>query len=665
MRIPRATYRLQLGPEMGFARVREIVPYLERLGISDLYLSPILKSRSDVTHGYHVTDPTQLDPRLGPRSDLEALADDLRARDMGIVADIVPNHMAASRENAWWWDVLQKGADSQFARIFDVDWERGDGKVVLPLDEVPERGCYRRVDWRSPERNYRRFFDIDDLVAVRQEDPWVFDVTHSLVLDLVSSGIVTGLRIDHLDGLRDPAGYLARLPSDVYVVVEKILQRDEEPLWPTTGYDFIDHADGLLVDRGGVRGAGGFTRIAEAAKRQVVEDLFSSEVDALAERLRASRDDIVEKTVALNVYRTYGSKHPEWEQLTGPVMAKGHEDTALYRFPLLISRNEVGADPARPTIAPRDFPEWAAKRSSLSLNPGSTHDTKRGEDVRARINVLSEIRPDWDETVGRWMTLYEGPSDDDKHLFFQTLVGAWPIDAQRMREVMGKSIREAKLHTNWREPNAGYERAVDEFVNDVFTDTDLTAEVEQFVKRIDVPGRVNSLAGVVLRVAAPGIPDVYQGSETWYLRLVDPDNRVPVDFAELETSLGDSFVPAYDARAKQFVLQRALGIRAQKTDVFRSGTYMPLDVRGPMRRHIVAFARRLEGDWVIAVVPRLVANIGEAGRFPLENCWRGTRIVLPPDAPARWRNVLTDDELSALDVAEVLRDFPVALLVSL
>ena len=841
MRVPAATYRLQLGRSLRISDARALVPYLDALGITDLYVSPITRARSGSTHGYDVTDPTTIDPALGTERDLDALARELERRGMGLVLDIVPNHMAASHENAWWMDVLRRGERSPFARIFDIDWtpgkvlvpvlgdrygaalERGELRVkdgtlryhdhVFPLagargglagtpgvprswdrlDALLGRQCYRLAYWKTatPEINYRRFFDINDLVGVRAEDPWVFERTHALALRLVSEGKVTGIRADHVDGLRDPAGYLERLRAAcgpaTYIVVEKILTGDERlpagwPVEGTTGYDWLKVANGIFVDGQGVRDLealyAGFTGIEEPfveivhrMKRRVLEELFPGELARLVESLRALaerdrhardlgtaqlREALVLLTALLPVYRTYfgpGSSDPtsrsvleralreararergesegrspsrglggeapgsrridpvafeflervvvgtpdfaaRWQQLTGPAMAKGLEDTAFYVYTRLLSLNDIGARRSRARSLEdfHAFNRHRRERWPRSMNATSTHDTKRSEDVRARLHVLSELAHEWGQLVPRWSRLHRSrkrrvrgalvPDANEEMLLYQTLVGAWPLGgpderfAQRVRGYLVKALREAKVHTSWTSPDVEYEEALLAFAGAVLEPSRARDELERFARRAAFYGALGSLAQVVLKVASPGVPDFYQGTELWNLALVDPDNRRPVDFATRERLLRrlreGPVSPAEllerwtDGRVKLFVTSRALELRKERQALFLEGDYVPLRATGSRRQHVCAFARRLRGEWVVAAVPRLLARVVSEGRFPLgETTWPEGALVLPRGAPATWRNVFTGERVERLALAEVFRSFPVALLVS-
>jgi (1->4)-alpha-D-glucan 1-alpha-D-glucosylmutase len=750
---PAATYRLQLRAGMTLADAAELVPRLDRLGISDLYLSPVAVAAPGSTHGYDVVDPNEVDPAIGGEPGLAALAQVLAAHGMGLILDIVPNHMAAAYENAWWRDVLLNGEGSPYAAFFDIDWRppradlagrillpvlgeryaeaaiRRDGDVVLcgdqrfpvrgpaggDLHELLTRQVYRLAYWRSGARevNYRRFFDVNGLVGVRAEDPAVFAATHAGLRSWVEAGFVTGVRVDHIDGLADPAAYLRRLAEIVPAIwVEKVLAPGEElpPDWPclgTTGYEFAAAVDALLYDGGGAAtldllherwGArpAPYREVLRQGKREALRDLLAADVDRLARDLAALapadregadlstdeiRDDLVEITVRLPVYRTYGAGSlgsgfvaralaadgavaTRWRQLSGPAMAKGGEDTALYRHVRLTSLNEVGSDPDTPGMTVADFHAFCAGRRPGSLNATSTHDSKRSEDVRARIHVLAEIAGLWSQRCARWrLALGEdcaGLEPALALLLLQAAVGAWPDDpaevpvfADRLADYGVKAAREARGATSWLRPDPGYEARVRRFARALTTNAAFLDDFLPLQRLVAHYGAVNSLAQVVLKVACPGIPDIYQGCEAWRFSLADPDNRRPVDFAREDEKLR--------------VTASALRFRRANRRLFAEGEYIPVPAAGAYARHVCAFARRLGDAWALAVVPRFTARLTGADRTeraqaPLGEVWADTRLELPPDAPGAWRSVLTGAPAGAMALADLLAELPVALL---
>jgi (1->4)-alpha-D-glucan 1-alpha-D-glucosylmutase len=959
-----ATYRVQLGASLGFDHVAALAPYLEALGISDAYLSPCFKCGAGSSHGYDVTDHNAFNPELGSAAGFDRMAAALAARGVGVILDIVPNHMGvAGDSNPWWMDVLENGPSSPKAGFFDIEWAPPKpelrNKVLLPVlpdqygrvlesgqlelgledgafllrcagarlpispdsysrilthsldglaarlgeDDVhlrelrsiltalihlPDRTdtdpgrieerlrekevvkrrlaallkesqdvhdfvennvrtfngtpgdaasfdlldglladqTYRLADWRvaGDEVNYRRFFDVNHLAAIRMERPEVFAANHELALRLVGEGKVAGIRVDHADGLYAPAEYFLRLqegaviatarrliptldrataealvadyraaaaaePGSVaarplWIAAEKILMPDE-PLpqgWAvagTTGYDFLASVNGLFVDgstgrhmtRIYTRFAGPGEPMADlsySAKRLIMQVSMASEIiqlavhlDRISERNRLSRDftlaslvrAIREVIAAFPVYRTYvgdpgeepsdrdrgyvdravaGAKrrnptvnvsifdfvrealllrHParsdaderalrrafamRFQQTTGPVTAKGVEDTALYRYNRLVSLNEVGSEPARYGESVTAFHEKNARRLDRwtdSLICTSTHDTKRGEDVRARISVLSEVPAEWAVHVRRWRMIgrrlkreVEGcaaPDRNDEYLLYQTLVGAWPArDAdgtaetfvERVCRYMEKATKEAKRNTSWINPHAGYDQALREFVMRLLgAGSPFPGAFRPFQRLVALYGAVNSLAQVLLKIAAPGIPDFYQGSELWDLALVDPDNRRPVDFACRRTLLEDirerigeaprdlaplcaELLTAWpDGRIKLYVTHRALTLRRSRAALFHSGRYLPLSGAGARAEHLVALARLDSADAVIVAVPRLAARLtGFDGRFPLGPAvWGDTRISLDdPGLEGIYR-----DRFSGLRIATERRD---------
>ncbi len=653
----RATYRLQLSSDFGFADARALVPYLRDLGISHLYLSPSLQARRGSTHGYDVVDPRHLSKALGGPEELRALSATARDAGMGIILDVVPNHMAADDQNRYWADPELR------QKFFDID---------------PETGVYRR------------FFDIGELAGVRQEDPAVFEETHELVIAMVRAGVIDGLRVDHPDGLADPAGYLARLRDRGVerVWVEKILDPGERlrdwPVCGTVGYGFLNDACALFVEpdakpaltklweqvSGDPRT---FSAYADEAKLEQVRGPFAQDVDRLLHELppelRPERADLEQALTSLPVYRTYvdpiaGRVDPEdrrwieasgmgpeiaamlllereapagfvtrFQQTTPAIMAKGVEDTAFYRYCRLISLNDVGGDPSRFGIGVSRFHAAClerAERFPLNLLTTETHDAKRSADVRARIDALSSMPDEWSEHVERWLEIterhrdYGAPDDVERYFLFQTLVGAWPIAVDRIEAYMEKALREAKRNTNWIEPNAEWEDAVMRFSRSLYADEKFLADFEPFTARVARVGERASLGQLVLKLTAPGIPDMYEGDELAFRALVDPDNRRPVDFdwrqAMLRRLMGGA-QPVAETR-KLFVTLRLLGLRTRRPEPF-AGSYEPVDA-GPSA---CAFLRG--GDLLTVVAVR-------AGVVP------GTI-----DAPGgQWRDVLRSEERS-------------------
>ncbi|HEU4655993.1 MAG TPA: malto-oligosyltrehalose synthase [Capillimicrobium sp.] len=629
----RATYRLQLSPELTFDDVRELVPYLRDLGVSHLYLSPSLQARQGSTHGYDVVDPTTVSRELGGEEALRALA----AEGLGIVLDIVPNHMGTGDENRWWSDPELR------SRFFDVD---------------PETGAYRR------------FFDIDDLAAVRQELPEVFEVTHGKVLELLADGVLDGLRVDHPDGLLDPAGYLRRLrdAGAEHVWVEKILHPGEQLRdWPvdgTVGYEFLNDVQGLFVDRGAEAALSrtyadftgerrSFEEVALEAQLEQATAVFDREVDRLVRAAggRFSAEAIADALARLPVYRTYvepwsgrvedadraavraagmddelaaalllDDEAPDelvvrFQQTSPPVTAKGIEDTAFYRYNRLLALNEVGGDPARFGVSVADFHAGNAERARRfprNLLITQTHDTKRGGDTRARIGALSWLADEWGERVTRWRELVAGlrvevdgrlaPDDDELWFVFQTLVGAWPIEPlDRLDGYLEKALREAKVNTSWVHQRPAWEQAVQRFARAVVAHEPFLEDFLPFQRRVAELGERSALGQLLLKYTVPGLPDTYQGDELLALNLVDPDNRRPVDWAARRAALAavrGGGAPAPEHR-KLYVIERALALRAERPDAFAEGGYEPLDAPDG----VCAFVRGGEVAVVVPVTP--------------------------------------------------------------
>jgi (1->4)-alpha-D-glucan 1-alpha-D-glucosylmutase len=964
-RLPLTTYRLQLNRHQRFADVQALIPYFHALGITDLYCSPFFKASPGSMHGYDVIDHGTINPEIGSEDELAALAGELARHGMGLIVDVVPNHMGIGDEaNRWWWDVLENGPSSPYAKFFDIDWAppKADltNKVLLPilgdqygkvlengeirlsyeagaffiayyerrfpvaprsstailgpacervratlpaddphllelesiitaLNNLPPRTetdpeqvrirqrekevakrrlaalteasqvvrqaiaqtvtaingqpgdprsfdaleallasqAYRLCYWRvaTDEINYRRFFDINDLAAMRVEEPEVFEAVHAAIFRFLRQQWATGLRIDHPDGLYDPVQYFHDLQQGChqalcdleggpapaldgpdgrpcYIVAEKILVRDERlPLdWAvhgTTGYDFLNLVNGLFVDPARQRAfhqlyarlTGQAVRFGDTAyesKKLILDSSLSAELHVLARQLdriseqhRWSRDftlfslqEALREVIAcFPVYRTYiraGSsavgdddrrhilaalrtakrRNPavsesifdflagvlllqdpdglseaqraarrqfvmRFQQLTAPVMAKGLEDTAFYRTYPLASLNEVGGNPERFGRSVDEFHRLNRERLQHwphTLLATATHDTKRGEDARARLNALSEMPRRWEQAVLRWQAWNrdkkialesgEAPDANEEYLLYQTLVAVWslePLDdtghrqlVERLEAYVEKALKEAKRHTSWINPNEPYDQAVRQFVRAVLTphvDHRFLADFQRFHSRVARLGLWNALAQLLLKIAAPGVPDFYQGTELWDLTLVDPDNRRPVDFgrrqawlAELQrrethnlpSLLRELLARPQDGRLKLYLMYKALNFRRQQRDLFLRGDYRPLAAAGPRQAHVVAFARHHGEAWALVAVPRLIGKLSPSGKPPIgPRLWRGHALQLPEDAPQRWVNALTGEAIASrqadggrrhLPLTEVFKRLPVALL---
>ena len=830
--LPSSTYRLQMRAEFTFEDAVAVVDHLHDLGVSHVYLSPILQATPGSTHGYDVVDHSRVSDELGGRDGLQALAAACRERGMGVVVDVVPNHMAVPTPlwlNRAMWSVLRDGPGSRYARWLDVDWtvesravlmpvlgERigdvlqagelsldtvdvptgPDGAVVservlryydhvlplrqgtedLPLPELVDRQWYRLAHWRvaDEELNYRRFFDVDTLAAVRVEDPEVFGATHEVLVDLYRDGAVDGFRIDHPDGLADPAGYLRRLAGigggedRPWVVVEKILEGQEALLagWAcdgTTGYETLARVSGLLVNSfaagpahalyaelAGPEEARELEDVVEEAKREVVAGAQYAEVHRLVDLLveicsddvhlrdhtrRGLHDCVEELLVAMDRYRAYivpgepvpaealavveeaahrarGRLAPErhatlavvvdlvlgrdlegldltsderdrgpadaarrrelvvrFQQTTGPVMAKGVEDTAFYRWQRFVALNEVGGDPATFGITNEEmhaFAEHLASTWPSTMTTLSTHDTKRSEDSRARLLAAVEEPERWVEAVRSWHQAAAGhrtgeglPDGGTEYLLWQTLVATWPITPERLLTYLQKATREAKRHTTWTSPDEHYEKALDDFAVAVLEDEELSTAVEAFVDGIQPWTRVITLGQKLLQLCLPGVPDVYQGTELVDRSLVDPDNRREVDYDDRRARLarldaGEAPVDLDDE--KLLLTSRALRLRRERPDDFRGpdAAYHPL---ATSTGNAFAFGRGRDGESSVAVVlTRRPAELDRLGG------WGQHSAYLPE---GRWTDVLTgkDTDGGQVSLAELLSDLPAALLV--
>ena len=750
-----STYRLQMrGDSFTFADAEDLLPYLDDLGVSHLYLSPILTAAQGSTHGYDVTDPTTVSAALGGADGLARLSSAAHKRKIGLIVDIVPNHVGVEKpqQNPWWWDVLTHGKSSAYSSYFDIDWDLDGGRIVLPVlgsdddiadlevdgdvlrlgdlaypiapgsgsgsgPEVHARQHYRLTGWRSGRCGYRRFFSITSLAGLRQEDRAVFDATHVEVGRWFREGLVDGVRIDHPDGLSDPAGYLEWLRElagpQAWIVIEKILAVDEalEPTLPvagTTGYDALREIGGVFIDPAG---AGPLTDLFDAAgvaydalpesarrlKAEAATDTLSSELDRVRRTVVAATgtdhpdlpDAVATLLSHIEVYRSdyqalsavlptafadTASERPELaaplaivaaalavsteanvrlQQLCGAATAKSMEDCLFYRDARLVSLNEVGGEPRRFGVSVAEFHQRAAVRASMwphTMVALSTHDTKRGEDVRARIGVLSQVPSLWAELVGKW-ALAAPPPDAVTGLFLlENVFGVWPVDGtidtslrQRLHAYAEKAIRESALHTSWNEPDADFEAAVHTWL-DAVLDGPIGTEMTSLVARLDLHARSDSLGQKLIALTAPGVPDVYQGTELWEDSLVDPDNRRPVDYGARAQALKTLRHP------KIRVVAGALRLRRDRATSFTDGGYTPVSADGPAAGHLVAFLR---GDDVLTAVSRHTVLLSETG-------WGDTALALPP---GQWTDRISGAQFSGqILAAELFADLPVALL---
>ncbi|MEV4079016.1 malto-oligosyltrehalose synthase [Nonomuraea fuscirosea] len=640
---PVSTYRVQLTPDFGFAQVAEIAGYLRDLGVSHVYLSPILQATPESRHGYDVTDHSRIRDEFGGATGFREMAQQLAAHDLGIVVDIVPNHM--NTVNAQFWSVLKDGPGSPYAKWFDIDWQ--DGKVALPVlgDDTepvvdgdvlryhehayPHPGHYRLVDWREGP-GYRRFFDVSSLIGLRVEDPSVFFATQEVIFWLLDEGLVDGLRVDHPDGLADPRGYLQRLrerTGGAWTVVEKILIGPERLPgdWAcdgTSGYEVLNRVNGLFVDPAGKEPLirlftdmtgqpAEYRPVMEQSKADVLDLFFGAEIDRLARATSCDPAAVRELLAAMPVYRAYvvpGEPPPpesaeivelaadscspavrplvrevlhgspeavvRFQQSCGPVMAKGVEDTALYRWFPLACLNEVGGEPDVFGTSVADFHAFCQEMPPYSMTTLSTHDTKRSEDVRARLSVLSEIPGEWAAQVEEWSAQVSFDPHLD-HLAWQNLMAAWPISADRFTDYLLKAAREAKTAISWVHPDPSYERRLRSFA-----EAAVRLPIGGFTERIDPYAMSNSLGAKLVQLMMPGVPDVYQGNETTDFSLVDPDNRRPVTYPRKPETSWDS--------AKLLVTTQALRLRRR---LGGAAPYLPLQAEGERAAHVIAFAR--------------------------------------------------------------------------
>ncbi|MBE9215676.1 malto-oligosyltrehalose synthase [Plectonema cf. radiosum LEGE 06105] len=929
MQIPLATYRIQFTPNFGFIAASSIASYLEKLGISHLYASPILTSRKGSSHGYDAVNPREINPELGGVEKFEELIEQLHSLNIGWVQDIVPNHMAFDSENEMLMDVLENGIDSRYRDFFDIDWNHhypeNNCKVLAPflgkfcgdclesgelqiqyeqkgltinyyshkfpiriesynqvltydlqrlqeklgrdnpafikflgvlytlkyipsgeegrereiqinfvkrmlwelwndseevkeyieenisifngevgkaesfdlLEDLLTEQFFRLAYWKvgNEELNYRRFFTVNDLISLRIEDQEVFETTHSLILQLVEEGKFDGLRIDHIDGLYDPAQYIDRLREkvpDVYLIVEKILEPQEElpvtwSIQGTTGYDFLNQVNGIFcaqlneqkfddIYHRFIGKTASCEQLIDQNKRLIIEKHLAGDIDNLAHlfkkisgRYRYASDftmyglkaALVEILAVFPIYRTYINSggassadkeyieqvmtqakknipnflnelsfiekfllleydehlaeedREEWlrflmrlQQFTGPLMAKGVEDTVLYVYNRLVSLNEVGSHPTQFGVSLEEFHHYNSKQIANwphTMNTTSTHDTKRGEDVRARINILSEIPDEWEQNLQQWREInaplkdYVGgrdiPTFNDEYLFYQTLLGAFPFSqeeypafVERIKKYIIKAIREAKVHTAWLKNDSDYEDGFTNFAERVLKDSEdnqFLQAFRPFQEKIQHYGILNSLSQALLKLTSPGLPDIYQGTELWDLSLVDPDNRRPVDFKKREKYLeeiqsqSEAHLPDYiaqlletpeDGKIKLFLIYKTLQARRKYLDLFQRGTYEKLTVVGSLKSHVVGFSRELGKQKIIVIAPRFFTSLVEMGKYPLsEQVWQETRIVPPSDSTSIWQDVFTGQQVEgedALWVRDILQHFPVALLVN-
>ncbi|WP_439694124.1 malto-oligosyltrehalose synthase [Curtobacterium sp. SP.BCo] len=766
-RVPASTYRLQVTPDFDLAAARDVVDYVRDLGADWLYLSPVLQAEPGSQHGYDVVDHTRVDTDRGGDDAFRALTEAAHAAGLGVLVDVVPNHVgvATPAANPWWWSLLEHGQGSPVAWAFDVDWTAGDGKLRVPVlddrlldavelrdgrlylgdtayptapgtvqdgdtvETVHARQHYEFVHWKRADHdlNYRRFFAVNTLAAIRVEEPEVFAASHATIGGWFRDGLVDGLRIDHPDGLYDPAGYLqdlAGLTGGAYTLVEKILEPGEQlpASWPvdgTTGYDALGVLDRVFVDpatEAALTAASGaepadWQELTHDTRRGIADGILGSEVERLARLLAPVAPDVAHTTLvdalaevvaSFDVYRTYlpegahhlvdaleraASRRPELDpvidriapalvdptnaaairlqQTSGMVMAKGVEDTAFYRTSRLTSLSEVGGDPSVWAVSVDDFHQ--AQRDRLGSWPHTmttltTHDTKRSEDTRARIAVLAELGAEWTTTLERLQSL--APLDDAvlADLLWQAIVGARPASRERLHAYAEKASREAGDSTTWTAPDEAFERRMHALVDAAFDDPAVVAVLDALDERIDAAGWSNGLGQKLVQLTAPGVPDVYQGTEFWDRSLVDPDNRRPVDYAERRHVLAELDGPdddgpeqlptiGLDGAAKLLVTSRALRLRRDHPALFTR--YLALESTGSAADHVVAFDR----GGAVTIATRLPIGLERVGG------WGDTLVhAVPLDRV----DLLSGRAVPAgrgIALAELLTDYPVALLV--
>ncbi|MGE2713843.1 malto-oligosyltrehalose synthase [Mycolicibacterium litorale] len=755
-----STYRLQMrGPQSGqaftLADAEALVDYLDDLGVSHLYLSPILTAVEGSTHGYDVTDPTTVSAALGGADALASLSAAAKARGLGLVVDIVPNHVGVDvpTQNRWWWDLLTHGRESAYAGFFDIDWTADpDGRILLPVlgsdddvadltvdgdtlrlgdlvfpiapgtgegtgSEVHDRQHYRLIGWKRGICGYRRFFSITSLAGLRQEDHAVFEATHAEVKRWFTDDLVDGIRIDHPDGLSDPPGYLAWLRElvgpEAWIVIEKILAVDEplDPTLPvagTTGYDALREVGGVFIDPAGAEALttlyestgvdyAAMPRTARALKVQAVTSTLGSELARLCRTVVGAtgqdHSDLPAAIAAvvshLGVYRSdypalstvlpvaiaetlreqphfapalqilssalSGSRETavRFQQLCGAATAKAMEDCLFYRDARLVSLNEVGGEPEWFGVSAAEFHQRAAARAAMwphAMTTLSTHDTKRGEDVRARIGVLSQVPSLWAQYVEAWSQRAPSPDDATGLFLLQNMFGVWPVDGvvtdelrERLHGYAEKAMREAAVHTTWNDPDTEFETGVHTWLDSVI-DGPVGTELTRLVEQLDPHARNDSLGQKLLALTAPGIPDVYQGTELWEDSLVDPDNRRPVDYEHRRGELQAS------AHPKMRVVRAALHARRDRPASFLEGGYTPLLARGAAADHVVAFLR---GDDVLTAVSRHTVRLHETG-------WGDTQLVLPD---GKWTDRITGAAFTGtIAAADLFAELPAVLL---
>ncbi|KTD52646.1 Maltooligosyl trehalose synthase [Legionella quinlivanii] len=749
MHIPLTSYRLQLHKQFGFKEAINILPYLLKLGITDVYSSPLLQAQPGSMHGYDVINYQKLNEELGGEEAFIQFTEALANYGMGLCVDIVPNHMAASPNNALWQDVVNKHQNSIYSDFFDIKWDSSD----------------------KDKLTYRRFFDINELVCMNTEREAVFTHIHQLILELIRIGKIQALRVDHIDGLRQPLAYLKKLQEEIgrefYVIVEKILGFEETlPLsWPvagTTGYDWLNHMNQIYIDSKGLQKLYEvYQELCNKPKRPeeirsqslnlVIKKLFEKEFNRLHSELIPILNDytpqrigdfLLEFSSRMPIYRLYHQpdrraftekilesilsqlpaeyqelgflfknllldQYPEyfdalkkkqwqqwrndWEVFSGPVMAKGFEDTAGYNDAALLSLNEVGSSPELNARCGdlTLFHEFIISRQThwpYSFNTSSTHDTKRSEDFRARLNVLSELADEWNKLLKQWqmhnqskkiaLDTLVSPDPIDEMVIYQSLLGIWPLEygnsdyEQRLEQFLLKAMRERKQYTSWYEPKGDYEKACLNFLNQILKDKHFVNHFSDFARKTAFFGMYNSLSQLLIKFTTPGLPDLYQGNETWRFDLVDPDNRRRVDYEKLKKLASDEALSSLlahwqDGRIKFNLTRQLLHLRKQYKALLVEGNYQPLTVEGTLSRHLIAFKREYQGSVLIIISCRWFSGI-----LDFDEPWNKVKFSneqLSGIADGEYHSLLTQRKLKSksnfLLISDILKELPFEILI--
>jgi maltooligosyltrehalose synthase len=699
---PISTYRIQFNKDFTFTDLEKIIPYLHQLGVRTVYASPIFESAPGSTHGYDATDPCKINPEIGTEEQLVNISRELKKKNMFWLQDIVPNHLAFHEKNQRLMDVLQYGQSSTFASWFDVLWDHPDfkGKLMVPFKDselekqirskAPDAKNYVITPWQECDKkiNYRRFFLVSGLICTNIQDDKVFNEFHALIKRLSDQKIFNGLRVDHIDGLYDPTKYLhdlRKLAGETsYIIVEKILQPEENmpAYWPvqgSTGYDFLAMLNNLFTNREAEYVLTAFyydltgnelpvEKQVQEKKAYILHHHMNGELDNLVRLYKECglgdnlNDDQIKKSIAdylidCPVYRYYDDNIPVMAidktkskkdikrfytrcmQFTGPLMAKGVEDTLMYTYNRFAGHNEVGDSPGFFGYTVQQFHEMMGYRNKhwrYSLNTTSTHDTKRGEDVRARLNAVTCFYEEWTTMVRTWMKenlkfkTNGWPANNDEYLLYQTLIGSFPLNEEkdysnRISGYFEKALREAKVHSNWAAPDTEYENACINFINEILgADSAFRKSFIPFLEKIALYGMYNSLGQLILKFTCPGIPDIYQGTELWDLSLVDPDNRRRVDYTTRIEFLGkgsqfDDVLNKYQSgEVKLQLLHKLLEIRNEYESVFTEGEYVPVNIGGKYNGHVLAFMRKHDRLAIFVTVPVTYALIARESSNVLE-----------------------------------------------